>query len=112
MEMDIHQGISKGLAMKPKPYARFIDFVIVLVSLDILHALLTVVLWMTFGPDKEDPVITTVTPILSVVLFWAKLGLAVLFWKRVPFRPDYVDASLAFRKLWTMAFFWPLLLTK
>jgi hypothetical protein len=98
--------------MKKKLYVRYIDFVILLVLLDILHLLSTMMLWVLLGPDKEDPMLITLAPLLSAVLFWMKLGLALLFWKRVPFRTEAVDASLEIKKIWTMALFWPLLFLK
>lgn len=112
MEMDLHQGINKGPAVKPKPYVRYIDFLVVLISLDLLHFLLSTIVWMALGPDKEDPLLTTLLPVLSFAVFWTKLGLAVLFFKKVPFRIDVVDASVEYRKIWTMSFFWPLLIKK
>lgn len=98
--------------MKTKPYIRFFDFVIVLFSLDILHFVLGLALAATFGVDKEDSVVYTVIPVISLILFWTKFGLGVLFWKKIPFRSSEANASVAFRKVWIMAFFWPLLLTK
>ena len=101
---------NKVLAMTQKPHVRFIDFVVVLFSLDILHLLLSIVLWMVFGAEKEDPVVNAIVPILSVALYWTKFGLMVLFLKKVPFRVDKYEAPIAFKKIWALAFSWLLLI--
>lgn len=97
--------------MKPKTYIRYIDFIVVLLSLDVLRFLLIFGLWAVFGPESEDAIATTLILCFSTILFWTKVGLAVLFFKNVPFRNSETD-SVAFKKIWTMAFFWPLVLTK
>lgn len=98
--------------MKPKPYTRYIDFAVLLFSLDILHAVLSLGFWLVFGSSQEDPVISTIGPIASAMFWWLKVGLAVLFFKGVPFRVDIVGAPVAFTKIWTMSLFWPLMLVK
>lgn len=97
--------------MKPKTYIRYIDFIVVLLSLDAVRFLLIFGLWALFGPESEDTFATTLFLVFSTILFWTKVGLAVLFWKNVPFRNPETN-SVAFKKIWTMAFFWPLVLTK
>lgn len=98
--------------MKIKPYILFFDFVIVLLSLDLLHVVLALALAAALGAEKENAIMNTIMLLLSLVFYWTKFGLIVLSWKKIPFRSSEANASVAFRKVWTMAFFWPLLLTK
>lgn len=88
---------------------RFLDFVFVLFSVDLLNFALHIALWLLFGPDKDDPVLVTMSTILSAVSIWTKLGLALLLFKKVPFR---IKDTLAFKKIWVLSFFWPLLVMK
>ena len=43
---------------------RFLDFVFVLLSVDMLNFALHIALWLLFGPDKDDPVLATMSTIL------------------------------------------------
>lgn len=97
--------------MKFKPYIRYLDFIVVLLSLDFLRLLLIFFSWAVFGPESEDTIAAKLLLFVLTILFWTKIGLAVLFWKKVPFRNPETD-SVAFKKIWTMAFFWPLVFTK
>ena len=88
---------------------RFLDFAIMLFALDIFNFFIHVRLWLVFGPGKDDQALSTLSTILSAVAIWIKLGLAMLLFKKVPFR---IKDTLAFKKVWILSFFWPLIVMK
>ena len=88
---------------------RFLDFAIMLFALDIFNFFIHVGLWLVFGPVKDDQALSTLSTILSAVAIWIKLGLAMLLFKKVPFR---TKDTLAFKKVWILSFFWPLIVMK
>ena len=88
---------------------RFLDFAIMLFALDIFNFFIHVGLWLVFGPFKDDQALSTLSTILSAVAIWIKLGLAMLLFKKVPFR---IKDTLAFKKVWILSFFWPLIVMK
>lgn len=97
--------------MNFKPYVRYLDLIVVLLSLDAFRLLFIFGVWAVFGPESEDAIATKLLLFFLTIVFWTKVGLAVLFWKKVPFRNTETN-SVAFKKIWAMAFFWPLVLTK
>ena len=89
---------------------RALDFIFLLLSVDAVQLVFVLVITFIVGEEEAASALKTATYILYPVLFWIRLGIAVLFIKKVPFRTQAPDASLAFKKIWKMAFFWPMLL--
>ena len=99
------------MSQNPK-YSRFFELLIILVSVDILHVVVSIALWLLLGSSgPEATAFPTASTILSNMLLWVKLGLVILFLKQVPMRLAPPAILKTARRLWVLAFFWPLVLS-